>query len=188
MHLDYSIIIVGQISCGKSTLAKGISHHLDIPIASFGGYLAAYARKNGLSTDRDSLQNIGQMMIDTSVDDFLHNVIASSSYMRGKLIFEGVRHHAILKAIEKISGAHTSIYIDATEEQRISRYISRDGGKDVEQLKAEFKKASLHPVEKEVPELKKQCGFVLTSSDSVDVDVKNTLDYLRQVSHANNSK
>jgi len=179
MRFDNSIILIGEISSGKSTLAKKLSSHLKIPRASFGGYLLNYCEKNNIPENlRGDLQDLGQSMIETDPDAFLNNVIEFSLCNSTNAIFEGVRHHIILDAIAAISKNCVVVFIDATYEQRLSRFLNREKEIDNGKTEVDFLKASSHPVELQVKELKPRCSFIIASGDSIDDDFNLLLGFV----------
>lgn len=162
--LDLSIIIIGKICSGKSTLAKDFSRWVDYPIASFGSYLKDYSESNNLSIDRAALQNLGNSFIHQEPNQFLLDVINHKNEKSTKLIFEGVRHQVILDEIRNLSLKSFAIFLDATEQIRLERFLNRE--KDIDQSHAEldFQESSQHAVEQEVENLKNHCDFVLTAN------------------------
>lgn len=166
-----SIILIGEISSGKSTLAKRLSSELQISKASFGGYLVHYCEVNNIpENQRGDLQNLGQSMIESDATGFLKNVIDFSGLKTPNAIFEGVRHHVILKAIQNISKTTQIIYIDATREQRLERFLKREKTIDNSRTESEFVAASLHKVEREVAALREFSSIVIESSNSLEDD------------------
>ena len=171
MKIPKSILIIGEISSGKSTLARRLSNEFGMPKASFGGYLLHYCEQNNMPEDsRGDLQNLGQQMIEADPVDFLNKVIAFTTDNPVIILFEGVRHEVILKEISSCSEKIASIYIDATFGQRLSRYLSREKKIDFNKTEEDFLIASRHSVEREVLALKEKCSLVIKSSDSQDED------------------
>ena len=164
--LDLTLIIIGKICSGKSTLAKDFSKWLHFPIASFGSYLTDYSKKNNLQTDRESLQDLGHKFISENHSLFLHNVIKNTTDMPKNLIFEGVRHKVILDEIKNTSRMSFSIFLDAKEEVRLQRFIKREKDMDKNNAEDDFYSRSNHKVELEVDSLKEYCNFIITTNDS----------------------
>ena len=180
MRFDKSIVLIGEISSGKSTLAKKLSNQLQIPRASFGGYLLNYCKENNIPENlRGDLQDLGQSMIEADPDAFLKEVIEFSLQNSANAIFEGVRHHVILDAIVKISNTCIVVFIDATYEQRLSRFLNREKEIDTGKTEIDFLKASSHPVELQVKELKERSTFVITSGDSIDEDFVLLMNFIK---------
>jgi cytidylate kinase len=164
-------LIIGQISCGKSTLANRLTKELGLKKASFGGYLIDYCERNGIADkSRESLQAIGQQYIDDDPYRFLQAVIDFSATGSREVVFEGVRHRAIFEAIRQLSKDFISVYLEATYKQRLDRYLTREKNIDIEKIEAEFAKINEHLVEQEVPQLKQYCNHVIDSADNPDAD------------------
>jgi adenylate kinase family enzyme len=165
--MDLSIIIIGKICSGKSTLAADFSKWLKFPIASFGGYLSTYSKVNNLPINREALQNLGTDFINADHVKFLKSVIEFTDPAAKNLIFEGVRHKVILDEIRRTSGKSYSIFLDARKDIRLQRFIGREKEIDT-QINAEldFNERSMHPVEMELDDLKDQCNFVISTNES----------------------
>lgn len=167
MEFDVSILIIGKICSGKSTLANDLSLWLNTPKCSFGRYLLNYAQENKLQTDRDALQALGDSLIRDDHSKFLSDVVIYSGSKSRKMIFEGVRHEAILQDIRKMSKNSLSIFLDVKEEIRLQRFVNRE--KDIDEghkANDDFFRYSSHPVEQEVETLKHQCDFIISSNKS----------------------
>lgn len=166
-NLELSLIIIGKICSGKSTLANDFKKWLKIPSASFGGYLAYYSKQNNLSVERESLQDLGNQFIKNDSSEFLKKVMNFSDPNAARFIFEGVRHKVIFDEVKAISKVSFSIFLDANEDVRRERFINRE--KDIDRKNhapIDFEKLSQHPVEQEVDELKAHCNFVISTNES----------------------
>lgn len=165
-ELDISIIIVGKICSGKSTLAKNLSRALKFPIASFGGFLKEFSVLNDLPVGREFLQDLGTKFIETNHVQFLKDVIDFTPGKPNCIIFEGVRHRVIFDEIKASSKNTFSIYLDVTENLRRNRFVKRE--KDIDanfNAEADFDKRSGHVVEQEVGHLKTMCDFTISTND-----------------------
>lgn len=179
MKINSSIIIIGEICSGKSTLARRLAEDFQMPKASFGGYLLQYCKEKGIPEDkRGDLQNLGQQMIEEDATSFLHKVINFTTTDLSTILFEGVRHDVILKEISAMSVRTATIYVEASYAQRLGRYLAREKGIDTGKTETDFLTASRHPVEREVPLLKAKCSFVIESSDSVDNDYEQLKEFI----------
>lgn len=171
-----SIVFIGRICSGKSSLAKIVSTALGIAKASFGGYLAELAPKFDLDINRENLQNLGQSLIDENPEKFLRDVIAFSG-SSDQMIFEGVRHRVIKEKIELSSETSISFYIEVPPEIRLKRCIERD---DITISAQEFNQWDSHVVEMEIETLKSECTYILDGtlslselSEQVSKNLKN---------------
>lgn len=162
-RLKKSIIIIGAISSGKSTVAKHISEAYGIKIASFGGYLNDYSLRSSLPNDRKSLQDLGDEFIKSQPEKFLFDVIDFPGSSAESLIFEGVRHLVILDLIKTNSAQAFSIFIDVPYYVRKERYLIRNKDIDLQKTSAEFEARNLHPVELEVLRLKEFCDLTIST-------------------------
>lgn len=156
-----SIVIVGKIASGKTTLAKELSDRLTATVVSFGEYLRYIAKSKGLNPDRDILQTLGLEMINTQipcrfVNDVIEYCLKNSEFKHDHLIFEGVRHVSILNAIKEISNRCIVIYIGLDDKMLIENALKRDGGDSLS-----ITKFLNHEVESEINDLKEQADVVL---------------------------
>ncbi|XVJ66917.1 MAG: AAA family ATPase [Lacibacter sp.] len=180
MIFENAILLIGEISSGKSTLAKLLSNQLQMPIASFGGYLMHYCNENNIpENQRGNLQDLGQFMVDSDAKGFLKKVIAYSKLNVTNVIFEGVRHLVIIDAIKEISRNCIVVFVDATYQQRLERFLNR--GKIIDQMRTEdnFLVASEHYVEREVRNLKHLSSYIITSSNSINADYAKLYEFIK---------
>ncbi len=168
-RFDKAVIIIGEISAGKSTIAKLIASKYKIPIASFGGFLKAYSSRNNLVVDRRHLQDLGEHLIKCNPEEFLLNVIDFSCPNSKTIIFEGVRHFVIFELIQKYFCNTLSIFIDTPYEVRKERYLLRE--KDIDTIKGQdqFELANSHPTESEIIVLKYKCDFIVDSLEKSEI-------------------
>jgi cytidylate kinase len=182
MQIENAIIVCGKIRAGKSHFAEQIKQLSPVCVASFGDYLKSYAEERGLSTSRSYLQDLGENMIDTDPFTFLTNVIQFSCTNEFTVVFEGVRHLAILQAIKASASAAQSVYLDIPEGIRLERYLmsgkSIDGSPTVE----EFYERSNHPVERDVENLIPISDYVVHD----DAEIAECIKELSQFFHWKN--
>jgi cytidylate kinase len=178
-QINSSIIIIGQICSGKSTLAKAVAKNTGFLVVSFGSYLKEYNHSRHLPIDRESLQKEGLNRIVKSPNHFLEDVIDYGAKGSSHLLFDGVRHKAILTQIKSLSKKSLTIYLDANYDQRLSRFLQREhlGDFNGKQL---FSKEINHPVEKEIPDLKPMSDFIISSSNSPIQDFNNAVHLFEQ--------
>ena len=167
--LNKSIVIIGRISSGKTTLAEAISRELDVPIASFGKYLVHYSSLKGIKImDRSTLQDLGNKLIQKNSNKFLRDVIEFTTNKPKSMIFEGVRHKIIFSEIKENSHSTFSIFLDIDQKERYTRMVKR--GKDSDRVKnfEDFEKMDNHIVEMEIDELKPFTDIILGHRYSLD--------------------
>lgn len=161
-----TIGMIGRICSGKSTIAKKLSAHFDIPIISFGAYLTKYSKDNNLPTDRDLLQNLGNKFIKEDSNKFLRNAIASQSTIPDSMIVEGIRHLSIRRELSVISKKSIFLFVEASAETRYNRYRNRKKESDNRSSYEEFIAIDNHKVESEIDLLKSQCQIIYNSETS----------------------
>jgi len=167
-QLFTSIIFVGKICSGKSSLARSLSKKIESPIASFGKYVKEYALKNGQSIERNNLQNLGQSFINDDPENFLKDLIRFTGDS-DLIIFEGVRHLVIYNAIKKLSHKSISFYLDVSTDMRFQRFNNRES-KSISLT--EFLEQDNHQVEKDIDILQPLCDFVINGTQEVDLLVE----------------
>lgn len=178
MKLKSIIIISGRISSGKSTFAILIAKQFGFPIASFGGYLTYYCKKNNLKTDRETLQNVGERFIQTNPQLFLENVITYFIGDSESIIIEGVRHKIIFDELLQLSENAFPIFIDADQQTRYERYINRNKVSDIIVSFKQFLVIDNHPVEMEIESLKSRCSLII---DTVNQPINITMESIKDI-------
>lgn len=169
MTLGKTIIIIGEIGSGKTTIAKHISKKLGYTYIGFGEYLKSRFKK---TPSRQELQDFGNSLINESPSLFLKNVIAHTTSHTDRILFDGVRHLTVFNEINLMSASCASIYMEATYEQRLYRYFHRSKEMDMMKYQSIFEKASGHDVEQETKLLRSKCDAVIISSDNIEEDIK----------------
>jgi dephospho-CoA kinase len=177
-EVNIAIAIIGRISSGKSTFAKELSNHYNITIASFGSYLRYYCENMGIKTDRETLQNIGEELIQYNPKILLNNVITYSRQETNDFIFEGVRHFVIFEELKNISNKYFTVFIDADQTTRFQRYLERNKDSDVNKTFEQFIASDNHPVELEIESLKQGCALIVDSTKYRFIDFKPVFDKL----------
>lgn len=177
-NIHKSVIVIGKICSGKSTLANFISEKYNLPIISFGGYIKSYCAKNNLSTDRKNLQDVGESFINTDHKKFLKDAILFSAKDKQEIAFEGVRHKVILTEIKETSSQAIFIFVKADIETRYKRYVERKRDSDELNTFEQFKESDSHSVEKEIDELEELCDYVIDSAEDQDKNRKFICDQL----------
>ena len=169
--MNKSILIIGRISSGKSTIAKETQRAIpNCRLISSGSYLKDYSEKRDYKIDRQSLQDLGQQFIDENPVNFLDSVVNHNKAKAGEvLIFEGVRHQSILSAISKSYPVLLSIYLDIDVQTRYDRYLTRNKSIDKMISKEDFLKADNHKVELEIESLKNDCDLVIGSESVAEI-------------------
>lgn len=161
-----TIVIVGKIASGKTTLAEELSKRLNATVVSFGNYVRHIASLKGIEHNRTNLQNVGAELIRTiAPSQFVKNVFAygigNAVLSNSILLVEGVRHVSILGEIKRISRKCFVIYIDLADDELMTNALKRD-----EKEGGDVKGFFCHEVESEIDSLKEYADYVLTTLPS----------------------
>ena len=172
MMMDYSILVIGKINAGKTSLIKKISEHFGIPVISFGCMIKNLTQiKN---PTRLQLQNFGYEKFTTDgARKMLNDAINFSKNNYAKnIIFDGVRHNTVLEEIKKISQKILIIFLDADKKTRYERY--REYSERNIPFE-EFQKIDDHPIEKGIEAMKQFSDVVIDSSNLTKEEIFNKI-------------
>jgi dephospho-CoA kinase len=136
----------GQAGSGKSTLAQFLASRLDGETASFGDFVRHLAALQGASTDRRSLQEIGEAAVRDGAESFVAKFVAWATPSQGRaFIVDGIRHIAIDEAMRAwaatISRTYVALMVTANDDVRADRRTTGD--------RAALAMLDAHPVEQE---------------------------------------
>lgn len=128
------VAIAGAIASGKSELARELARRWNCPRASFGGLVAEEAARRSLSTDRDTLQQLGAELIDTlGWVEFCDRTLrlAGASWTSDRVVIDGIRH---LEAIETLRSGFAPVpiplvYVACDPSIRVGRQLARGAGR-----------------------------------------------------------
>lgn len=157
------ICFAGQICSGKTTYAKQLAEVLDAQYVHFGTIIRNYAKEHGYSDDRNSLQKVGQIIMETLGYSGLMDLAVTYYHIENtprNIIFDGVRHKDILNEIKRRYSNVKLVYVKATDKERYKRYISRTNETIT---KEKFIYINRMPVEMEATELEKEANYVINS-------------------------
>lgn len=118
----------GGIASGKSTLSEAVALSLGCSRVSFGGFMRAEARKRGLSTDRETLQSIGEELVARDPDRLCRDLLAQSGWTPGgALVIDGVRHVDIADRLCQlvVPSEFRLVHVTAGEQTRNARFAAR---------------------------------------------------------------
>jgi len=178
MKLKSIITVSGHICAGKSFATKMIQSEYGFPIASFGGYLKFYCEKNGLPTDRKTLQDTGETLVKADSKKFLVDVLSHFIGGSDSIILEGVRHQSIFENVKELTENRLAVFIEADLETRYKRYFERNKNSDGSKTFEQFKILNEHSVEMEIEFLKPLCNFTVDSTMDYWIELKNRIETL----------
>jgi dephospho-CoA kinase len=119
------ICFSGGIGSGKTSLTAAVSDRTGIVVASFGRFVRATAEARGIAGDRDSLQTLGEALInELGWESFCRSVINAAGWTAGaSLIVDGIRHVAAFEHVERVVAPTKAklVFVDLTPERRQAR-------------------------------------------------------------------
>lgn len=158
-----TVFIAGGTGSGKTTLGNALVAEFGYSKTSFGDILRAWAIKNDLSTDRDLLQVIGYSIyqsrsVESYIDWFVQRINVD---VNGPFILDGVRHVDAYRTLKLRFPNSVLVFCEADEDTRVTRIVRRD---QIPTLSASNQ--VMHPLEKDVQNLKSYADFVFVASAS----------------------
>jgi dephospho-CoA kinase len=154
----------GAPGSGKTTIAKAVAAHTGLQCGSFGDYVRARAREQGLSTERASLQRLGQSLVDQSPQDFCKATLDWLGWAPpGGLILEGLRHVSVYDALRALVRPTrvSLVFVEVDKGVQRARLEARDG-EDLSEAMA------TDPTEREVSLLRHRADLVVSSRETSD--------------------
>lgn len=121
---------VGKIGSGKSTVSTAVAEALGWPRTGFGDYVRALAAQKGLAVDRQTLQRLGESLVNAGPAEFCRAVLDQANWEPGKsVVVDGIRHAAIVSALrETVAPVELLVVFVAVEDSlREARVQTRDG-------------------------------------------------------------
>ncbi|HRP18564.1 MAG TPA: ribonuclease H-like domain-containing protein [Ginsengibacter sp.] len=153
--------ISGQIAAGKTTLARYFEtkgYHY----ARYSMILTLMMEKLGKEITRPELQKFGNQVNQDIGQRELCRKLLETLPERGDIVIDGLRFpddHAFW--VETFGPAFQHIHIDASIELRRLRFQSREANQLL------FEVAQAHPVEQQLPSLRRLAHVVLTNENSI---------------------
>jgi cytidylate kinase len=174
------IAVAGGRGSGKTTIAEALSKILDSYMVSFGTYVRAIAKRQGI-VDPLQLQAFGESLIKAGVDDFVASVLTMNGSKLDSddcnIVVEGVRHSSVVKSLTKYGmsmGGFRMIYLEAPIEIRMARLALRG-----EESSTSFS-LEMHNMEKQLKnEILTDATTVIDASSTFEKVLADCLNVLR---------
>ncbi|NUQ67375.1 MAG: hypothetical protein HUU18_03725 [Phycisphaerales bacterium] len=160
----------GGIASGKSTLSESVALAVGVPRVSFGGYIRLEARRRGMSTNRETLQSIGEELVRKDPDGLCRAVLAQSGWTPGtSLVVDGVRHADIAARLARLvrPSEFRLVHVAAEHGTRSARMASR--GETASQLKSFESHSTERDVSQQLPE---KADLVVDGEQPIEVLVE----------------
>jgi transcriptional regulator with XRE-family HTH domain/cytidylate kinase len=170
------IAFSGRRASGKSTVSSEVAKALEWKWASFGTYLRAAAKHEGVSDSTENLQELGAMFV-KQPDRFCREVLSYSGWQAGEpLIIEGVRHREVMESLRKIVAPLEArlVFLDVEEAERMRRLEEREQSSE-ERTKA----VEEHSTEKQVKEiLPAEADFRIGTDQEPEAVVRKIIEWI----------
>ncbi len=116
------LLLAGVSKSGKSHVAKHLSEITDWPRVSFGNLVRRIAEERELPATFESLQELGQRLVEESPSDFLNSAfefwgVTSDS----DVIIDGLRHKAVFDELSKKSNRPIKLVLVETRESELRK-------------------------------------------------------------------
>lgn len=170
------IAFSGRRASGKSIVSSEVAKALEWKWASFGTYLRAAAKHEGVSDSTENLQELGAMLV-KQPDRFCREVLSYSGWQAGEpLIIEGVRHREVMESLRKIVAPLEArlVFLDVEEAVRMRRLEEREQSSE-ERTKA----VEEHSTERQVKEiLPAEADFRIGTDQEPEVVVRKIIEWI----------
>ncbi len=98
-----ALALAGGRGSGKTSVASRVTSRVGGNRASFGEYVRSEARRLGIEETTESLQVLGQRLVEAGPREFAANVLRIAGWNgKGVLIIDGLRHLEILEALRSL--------------------------------------------------------------------------------------
>lgn len=152
------------MGAGSSDVIRRAAESLNVRYASFGKYVSKEADKRGLAISRETLQDLGQSLVDSDVQGFCSNVLQECGWQSGTpLVIDGVRHLRVLDALKTI-----------VEPCKFAPVFLNIGSHDTRWTKTELPhtkpldQLAKHPTEHELAALRERAGVIISCEQAID--------------------
>ena len=179
------IAFAGKRGSGKTTVSEGVAKVLNWPRASFGEYLRAAAKRQGISDATENLQELGAALA-KEPDRFCDAVLTFSEWEAGEpLVVEGIRHQEVLESLRrKVAPLEVRlVYLDIDESERIRRLNEREPS-STDRMKA----VESHSTESQVKDvLSESADFHVSTKEPSNLVIDKIVDWI-QSGNANQTR
>lgn len=98
----------GHSRSGKTSIARAVSNHTRVPLASFGREVERVAHEQQLplvpeDVRRATLMTVGERLVSEDLEPFCVRVLKQGNWTVGRsLLLEGVRHASVVQTVERL--------------------------------------------------------------------------------------
>jgi cytidylate kinase len=171
------IAFAGKRGSGKTTVSEGVAKVLNWPVASFGDYLRAAAKRQGVSDATENLQELGATLA-KEPDRFCDAVLTFSKWEAGEpLVVEGIRHQEILESLRRrVAPLEVRlVYLEIDEPERVRRLNEREPS-----TTARIQAVENHSTESQVKNvLLESADFRVSTREATEVVINKIVDWIQ---------
>ncbi|MCU1251144.1 MAG: hypothetical protein JWQ49_4173 [Edaphobacter sp.] len=171
------IAFAGKRGSGKTTISEGVAKVLNWPVASFGDYLRAAAKRQGVSDATENLQELGATLA-KEPDRFCDAVLTFSKWEAGEpLVVEGIRHQEILESLRRrVAPLEVRlVYLEIDEPERVRRLNEREPS-----TTARIQAVENHSTESQVKNvLLESADFRVSTREATEVVINKIVDWIQ---------
>ena len=181
--VDKPVILTfsGKIKSGKTTLSKSIAKKLDWSYISFGDYIRSVAKMKGLIESRETLQNLGEQLVETmGWERFCKDILDQISWKNGQsIVIDGVRHSEAILTLKKLTAPSNVLLVYLTldendQKERLSQIMDINN--------EEFLRMNSHSTEIQVYNLLPNIAdLILDGSQHIDILIDKLIDWLKNL-------
>jgi len=169
------IVFSGPIGSGKTTISQALAEATGIPRVSFGSLIRSRAERDGASSDRVSLQQLGAKLVHRDPEQLCAEVLAQAANGKIKgIIIDGVRHTTILATLCRLLAPLQPVLV-FVERKEVTAPLFKFGTDDPSMIVA----IQQHSTEAELERLRVAAELTISKKASVDGAVKKIIRYLK---------
>ena len=166
--MKLAVVVCGRIGSGKSTAVDFVTTEFGFKALSFGSYVRHLAKRRGIPSTRDELQDLGDCLFRSKgssgfLEDALEHFGINS---HDSVVFDGVRHLEILAEIRQAATATIAVYLEVNQEERFRRHRTRQASGCSPE---EFLTIDRHPVEAGIGMIIDHCDLVVNAVCSATI-------------------
>lgn len=161
--MKFALVICGPIASGKTAVVDFCHSELGFKVVSFGEYVKVLAKEAGMSTTRETLQDLGQSLYSSLGPSALLRAALKYAAITSddRVVFDGVRHLGALAEIRRCSETSVAVFLTSDLLKRYQRHNARSSSAISPD---EFVAIDGHQVEIGINELREHCELVIDTA------------------------
>ncbi len=162
------IVISGRKGTGKTSLAKLLSKHLNLPYISSREYYERKAKERNISPTRQNLEAlVSKLHKEKGMEKVMREMMSKVKLHKGAIV-DGIRFQSAIEHLrKKFGGGVFVIGLEASARERFAR-IKKRGNEESRQTFEEFLKGEKTRVENHADEVVAKADLKINSPKSVE--------------------